>query len=214
MLGRQFLTSAYLSVNQDENTFSLWSTKSTTSSQIVAIKDFGCGTPDSPANAPSTSTNASLPTDHAHADDHHNVSTPAAVAAIAISCLFLVGLSISVLFMCIRSKKQKAEEAEESSKRMSFMDRGLQGDAAEISGVEISGIETRDIGRTEGKTAKEAEYEMWAGEADVFEMSTPAASWTPLGQQKTSVLPPVDGVGGWPLQEKGGSVTVAELPAG
>ena len=90
---------------------------------------------------------------------------------------------------------------------MSFMDRGIEGDASEIPGGTI-----RDIGLAESETVEETKYEMWAGETDVFEMSAPVASWTPLGQQRASALPHVDGAGGWPLGKKEGSV--AELPAG
>lgn len=92
------------------------------------------------------------------------------------------------------------------------MDRGLEGDASEIPGGKI-----RDIGLAESESSgeeTETKYEMWAGETDVFEMETPVAVWTPLRRSRGSILPPVDGVGGWPLDGKEKAGPVAELPAG
>jgi hypothetical protein len=197
MLGRQFLTSVYLSVNQDENTFSLWAANPTSLTSIVPINHLGCFTPAK----------------RDHPDDHTTAGNPrTAIVGIVVSSFLFISLAIVSLVMCVRVKKRKAQEAEEAeeAKRMSFMDRGIEGDAREISGD----IGEREFGlvKSEGGELEETKFDTWAGEADAYEMNAPVASWTPLGQQRSSILPPVDGVGGWPLNKKNGPV--AELPPG
>lgn len=139
---------------------------------------------------------------------HPHINSPGAIVAVVLSILFII-LALLGLLLCVRKNKRKAQE-EEDSKRMSFMDRGLAGDASEMPGED----RIRDIGLAPMPRGEEdvEKFEMWADEADAFEMETPAASWTPLGQQKQrSSLAPVDGVGGWPLDSK---VATKELPAG
>jgi hypothetical protein len=212
MLGRQFLTAAYLIVNQDTRTFALWQANPAANSRLIAIKDASCSSPSATANstegAGSGATNGttsgtagSSETSSAGGDSgqtHNSTVSPTDIAAFAASGSVFVALIIAALLFWRKSKKSKKEL--EDSKRMSFFDRGLVGNSNEVHGDSA----------TQETESEDVKYEMWAHEENMYEMSAPAASWTPLGQERQHDFP-MDGAVNWPLDRK--MPLVAELPA-
>ncbi|KAI2473152.1 acid protease [Annulohypoxylon bovei var. microspora] len=60
-LGRYFLTAAYLMVDMDANTFTLWQANPTSDSKLVGLANSGCGNATSPDSGTSPSSNSQAP---------------------------------------------------------------------------------------------------------------------------------------------------------
>ncbi|RGP68941.1 hypothetical protein FLONG3_8002 [Fusarium longipes] len=103
ILGRYFLTAAYLMVNQDTGTFTLWKTNTTDESKPVRVFDEEtgkkCGVVQPPASA----------TESGNGDNHTTKHSPsgsiiggAVVGSVAGACLIALG----VYYMLCRKRKQ------------------------------------------------------------------------------------------------------------
>ncbi|KAK3686231.1 aspartic peptidase domain-containing protein [Podospora appendiculata] len=103
-LGRQFLSAAYLMVDEERSQFSLWVANPTAREDLVALDSEG-GEADSPCPAPSVS-----PGDHGPVASSNGVS-PGAIAGITVGVL-AVGAVAAVWAVWRRRQKQGALQVE------------------------------------------------------------------------------------------------------
>ncbi|PQE03454.1 Peptidase aspartic protein [Rutstroemia sp. NJR-2017a BVV2] len=132
-LGRQFLSGAYLMLNQDAQKFTLWQANPTENEDLVAVDsqnkvvDKFCSAPSTQSND-SSSTN-SLNTASSGSNKTSSTNSPATsaqaksvstgtIVGIAIGCTAVVGLLVGILFwICVRKTKSKRElDADAASK--------------------------------------------------------------------------------------------------
>ncbi|KAF9877571.1 hypothetical protein CkaCkLH20_04706 [Colletotrichum karsti] len=110
-LGRYFLTSAYLMVDHDAETFTLWQANPTTRSTLVKVASdrSDCGKPQTSRDAINPT---STPTNGSDADSEASGLSTGAIAGIAVgavAALAIVGLGA---FFLLRSKKRKASQSQ------------------------------------------------------------------------------------------------------
>lgn len=106
-LGRQFFTAAYLYVDHDERTYSLWEAKTTSDSNLVAVGD-NCA-----ASAPtSTASGSSASGSQSQNSKHHNGLSGGAIAGIVVGSVVGALLIAGAIFFWLRrsKRKQKAED--------------------------------------------------------------------------------------------------------
>lgn len=110
LLGRQFLSSAYLMVNQDAGKFTLWAANPTTHENLVAvdssnqpITEFCDGTADH-SNSTATPGISQNNTNRSHGG-----LTTRAIAGIAVGCAVGLAFTIGILFFLFMKKKQKTQ---------------------------------------------------------------------------------------------------------
>lgn len=113
LLGRQFLTSAYLMLDQDANTFTIWQANPTTNIDLVPIvSDNTLSTCNSsiPASTSSTSSPA-VPASNLPAPINHSELKAGAIAGIAIGAIFAVGALGFAIFYWRRRRVVKYSSA-------------------------------------------------------------------------------------------------------
>ncbi|RAO64782.1 uncharacterized protein BHQ10_000794 [Talaromyces amestolkiae] len=119
-LGRQFLTSAYLMLNQDANTYTLWEANPVTNEDLVAV-DQG-GTPVSIfCTATSTSTTSQLPqtaTTNAapynkNSGDKEDLSS-GAIAGVVVGCVAGMTLVVTMVFCIIAKRRRERTKANDN----------------------------------------------------------------------------------------------------
>ncbi|KAI2605960.1 acid protease [Hypoxylon fragiforme] len=103
-LGRYFLTSAYLMIDQDSDTFTLWQANPTSDSKLVSVvtnENAECGnrtsTPDSNASSPDTSQNSQAATG----------LSGGSIAGVVVGVVVGLGiLGLGILFYLRRARRQ------------------------------------------------------------------------------------------------------------
>jgi hypothetical protein len=116
-LGRQFLTAAYLVVNQDAGVFALFQANPTDSVHLLAIRDPSCEAgvlPNSTSNpgnsttyGPGNSTIWGTPNSPKTSENQQSgISRSAMIGAIVGSCVVLA-LGIALAFFLIRSRQRR-----------------------------------------------------------------------------------------------------------
>lgn len=118
ILGRAFLTSAYLMVNQDEGTFTLWSAKATTDQDLVGVGNgtscvplaaSNTATPSSPLLSPLPPTATSPATLQPKAGSTTNGMTPGEQAGTAVGVILGITVVLApAIFFCYRRKKKRS----------------------------------------------------------------------------------------------------------
>lgn len=106
-LGRQFLTAAYLMVNQDANQFTLWEANPTTNEDLVAV-DTNNGVVDSfcAAGVASSTASATSAVISGPAQNNSSGLSSAAIAAIAVGSVAGVAATVGFLiFFLIKRRK-------------------------------------------------------------------------------------------------------------
>ncbi|PVH70383.1 acid protease [Cadophora sp. DSE1049] len=122
-LGRQFLTAAYLMVNQDANQFTLWEANPTANEDLVAV-DVNNGVVDSfcAASAASSSTASAKPgvaTSTGPAQNNSNRLSSGAIAGIAAGSVAIIAAIVGFLiFFLIKRRKAGSDSY---ATRFSFM---------------------------------------------------------------------------------------------
>jgi hypothetical protein len=110
-LGRYFLTSSYLMVNHEENSFTLWEANPTTDEDLIPIIDEqtkkACTNNSSQTPDPSPTTN---PKGTEEAPDALPISK-GAIAGIVLTSVFAVGLIIAAIFLVRRRLQHKGLRA-------------------------------------------------------------------------------------------------------
>lgn len=110
ILGSTFLSAAYLMVNQDDDTFTLWNSKATTDSSLFAVGGASSNSiPCSPkAVTPTTTTSRKAP-----APSKKRMSA-GAIAGITLGALFIVASIVFVLFWVHWRRTQAAAQNPEA----------------------------------------------------------------------------------------------------
>lgn len=109
-LGRQFLTAAYLMVNQDANQFTLWEANPTANEDFVAV-DVDNGVVDSfcaasVASPSATSAKSAVATSTGPAQNNSNGLSSGAIAGIAVGSIAVVAAIVGILiFFLIKRRK-------------------------------------------------------------------------------------------------------------
>ncbi|KAL1901042.1 hypothetical protein Sste5346_002108 [Sporothrix stenoceras] len=115
-LGRQFLSAAYVMLNQDANSFTLWQANPTTKRQLVAVdesnKDVSSvctGNSDNNVNStiPINSTSTDMPTSGTPSANSHKLSTGAIVGAAAGGAVVVAAVVGVAVFYCLRRRRQR-----------------------------------------------------------------------------------------------------------
>lgn len=108
-IGVQFFTSAYLHVNYDTNTFSLWEANPTSRESIVAVDEHGTETSTfCAASSVSSTTGAPIPTKSTH------IAAGTIAGATVGAVVGCAGLAFLCIFLC-RKKKQSKPTKEQPS---------------------------------------------------------------------------------------------------
>lgn len=97
-LGRYFLTAAYLSVNHDDRTFTLWKANPTSATSIKTISgsnNSACTNSTDPTNSASGSSGANSP-DGVSSASPGNTSTPSSLSTAAIAGISIAGALVLV----------------------------------------------------------------------------------------------------------------------
>ncbi|KUL91883.1 hypothetical protein ZTR_01061 [Talaromyces verruculosus] len=111
-LGRQFLTSAYLMLNQDANTYTLWEANPVTNEDLVAVDQGGtpisifCTTTSTTTTSqmPQTATSNAVPYNK-NSGDKEDLSS-GAIAGVVVGCIAGMAL-LAVLVFCVISKRRR-----------------------------------------------------------------------------------------------------------
>lgn len=108
ILGRQLLSSAYVMVNQDANTVTLWEANPTEDTNLIAVNNEAttarCGLADAAISPETSSTDAPVPE-----DSQGTFLTPGIVAAIVAPSVIGVGV-LGLAAFCLRRRSQKRKE--------------------------------------------------------------------------------------------------------
>lgn len=111
-LGRQFFTSAYLTVNQDAGDFALWQANPTDAVHLLAIKDPTCQTGSSNGSISTNSTHPSTPPGNKDVPVSKTAkSKDTIIAAVACGCATILLALASIFFCGYRRRKQTGAES-------------------------------------------------------------------------------------------------------
>ncbi|CAD6441237.1 83daef0f-924e-4d40-95f0-5487f05f15bb [Sclerotinia trifoliorum] len=115
-LGRQFLTAAYLMLNQDAGTFTLWEANPTENEDLVAVDDMNtpiddfCSSPSTPNNNSANGSlgNSSIPS------TTKSTSTPATtmistgiIVGIAVGAFVVIAIVAGIIIWCVTQRRRK-----------------------------------------------------------------------------------------------------------
>ncbi|KAF2151304.1 acid protease [Myriangium duriaei CBS 260.36] len=144
--GRVFFTAAYLMVNQDEGTFTIWQANSTTDSRPVGVdtagKDVGPNCTAGPANMPGNTTN---PPSRSSLLKPAQTLTSGEIAGIAVGAVGgMVLLCIAAFLLYRRRPKQEVLEGEEKAAEMASTTRFAQELDNQDRWTEMPGNELRE----------------------------------------------------------------------
>lgn len=111
-LGRQFLSAAYLMVNQDTNEFTLWEANPTSAVDLVAVDSNGVASNTFCAAEASTSTGTSAPGSTTTAPaivPGPSKLSGGAIAGIAIGSIVVIAAIAGILYFCLFRRKNGSE---------------------------------------------------------------------------------------------------------
>jgi hypothetical protein len=145
-LGATFLTSAYLSVNHDYGSFSLWQANPTTDEKLIGIGPNGNGCQET-ANATSSTSPIATASQSSQPQPHPSPHiSGGAIAGIVVVALVVAGLVAGCIFMRLRRRnRQQRIEAMNAGYHMGRPSEGQQGrstewyDKAELPGDQYRG---------------------------------------------------------------------------
>jgi len=117
ILGRQFLSSAYVMLNQDSGQFTLWEANPTTNEDLVAVDvnnrvvEKFCtpslsNTTEMPSNI--TSTQPTTASSSSHSASAHGISRGAIAGIVVGSIAGIAGTAGLIYYYCIRSRRNAA----------------------------------------------------------------------------------------------------------
>ncbi|KAF2494051.1 acid protease [Lophium mytilinum] len=177
-IGKYFFTAAYLHVNNDANTFTIWEANPTTDTDVVAVLDDDLAkecnvvqpkaTPIESSGSVPSSTSSSSPTGSPPASKSNKLAA-GAIAGIAVGSVAVVGLIAVLLWRGhSRRKQERADAAAQANAALNISPPYQQ--AVQTPMVEMFGHEPPEV-----KGSVLPPQELWPGrqkyEPDVHEMA-------------------------------------------
>ncbi|ERS94881.1 hypothetical protein HMPREF1624_08779 [Sporothrix schenckii ATCC 58251] len=156
-LGRPFLSAAYVMLNQDANTFTLWQANLTTQRRLVAVDETNadvaaaCATTGSanataPANGTSSTGETTPESSSSNNSNAHKLSTGAIVGAVAGGAVLVAALIGVSVFYCLRRRQRRRivattaaiAAAAETARRKFDPERPMTESTTELTGEAIT----------------------------------------------------------------------------
>ncbi|EED14742.1 aspartic-type endopeptidase, putative [Talaromyces stipitatus ATCC 10500] len=112
-LGRQFLTSAYLMLNQDANTYTLWEANPVTNEDLVAVDQSGtpvsmfCTTTSTTVESSMSQTGTANPGPNKNNSSHKKDVSGGAISGIVVGCIAGVALTAVMVLYTIGKKRRE-----------------------------------------------------------------------------------------------------------